>query len=504
MGLPGYENQNLKAVLVIGIASAATLFALFASLLSLYGGYADRRFFLVILISLLVLMGYTSRGAAKWTEGIGWGLFSLSIVVSVWLGSDAPNDFVWVEAILFPAYLLAIFSFSALLAGKSVIYIRLVLVCILVGVIFYALLTPSVYLFALFDGVSRLDQFLPWGYVNIRYWSQIASWALPLLPLALLINPFVDSRLWRLGAGIAAAIWWWLLLMSSARGSALSILLGVVVVSILFGRHAADWLIALGKQVLVGVGAWLLLSVLVPGIFIESPEMRTIGTDTSGRVQLWHEAWTMSFVNFPFGMGAQAWLTHDVITPAYEAGKKMGHPHNMYLMWAAEFGWLAVLGLILIGSGLLHGLIGVRQCLSRYAISDDKKNLVVALTASTVAAVSHAGASSVFLAPGSMLIGLLVLSLFRGALIHAAFRGTRGREKHFSGKRMFPKLFWGSILLVVVSFWNFEVVRYYQAMKFDRSWYGENVHQSNQPRFWSHGNFPRRSELMPNQDGNDR
>lgn len=499
----GHENQSLNVILIIGVAVIATLFALFGSLLSWYGGYADRRFALVFLISLLMLMGCVCRGSARWNEAIGWLLFCVSIGVSIWLGSDTPNDFVWAEAILFPAYLLAVFGYSTFLANNSFFYIKSVLICVLAGAIFYALLTPSVYLFALSDGVSRLDQFLPWGYVNIRYWSQLATWVLPLLPLALLIKPVCDNRLWRLGAGIAAAIWWWLLLMSSARGSALSVLIGVIFVSILFGRHANAWLMVLGKQILIGVAVWLLLSVLVPGLLIESPEMRTIGTDTSGRMRLWQESWAMSLVNFPFGLGAQSWLTHDIITPAYEAGKKLGHPHNMYLMWAAEYGWLSILGLSLIGAGLFCGLFVVRRRVSRRALADTNRNLIIALTASTVAAVSHAGASSVFIAPASMLVGLIVLSLFRGALIHPEFCEIRSGGVHFSGKRIFLRSLVLPFALGVILFWSFEVVRYYQAMTLDRSWYAENVPQSMQPRFWSHGNFPRRAQLMPSQDRKD-
>ncbi|WP_295717313.1 O-antigen ligase family protein [uncultured Halovibrio sp.] len=496
----GNENQGLKIVLVIGVACSAMLLALFGSLLSFYGGYADRRFGLVVLITLLLLVGQAFRGAARGTEVTGWVLFCLSIAVSIWLGRDAPNDFVWAEAILFPAYLLSVFGFSAFLANHSPFYIKSVLTCILAGAIFYALLTPSVYLFALFDGVSRLDQFLPWGFVNIRYWSQVASWILPLLPLALLINPLCDNRLWRLGAGIAAAIWWWLLLMSSARGSALSILVGGVFVSLLFGRHAGVWLCALGRQLLIGGAAWLLLSVLLPLIFLESPEMRTIGTDTSGRIRLWQEAWAMSLVHFPFGMGGQSWLTHDIITSAYETGKKMGHPHNMYLMWAAEYGWFSILGLTLMGSGVVYGLFVIRSRVHQYALSSDNKNLIIALTASTVASACHAGASSVFMAPASMLVGLMVLSLFRGALNHPELFGNRSGKIQFSGKSLVPRYLTLPVVLSVLLFWNLEVVRYYQAMTVDRSWYGDNVPQSMQPRFWAHGNFPRNPELMPQRD----
>ncbi|WP_225741622.1 hypothetical protein, partial [Halospina sp. K52047b] len=85
-------------------------------------------------------------------------------------------------------------------------------------------------------------------------------------------------------------------------------------------------------------------------------------------------------------------------------------------------------------------------------------------------------------------------------LNHPELFGNRSGKIQFSGKSLVPRYLTLPVVLSVLLFWNLEVVRYYQAMTVDRSWYGDNVPQSMQPRFWAHGNFPRNPELMPQRD----
>jgi len=157
-------------------------------------------------------------------------------------------------------------------------------------------------------------------------------------------------------------------------------------VLLLFGKHAKPWLSVLFRQIGIGVAFWVLLSVLIPWMFLADIELRGVGMDGSGRMRLWSEAWAMSLVNFPFGMGPQSWLTHEVITPAYETGKRLGHPHNMYLMWAAEYGWLAVFGLILIGVEGVRRVWNVRREIALFSLQFEQTQLMIALVASVIAA----------------------------------------------------------------------------------------------------------------------
>lgn len=179
----------------------------------------------------------------------------------------------------------------------------------------------NVYLFALSDKVANLVNFLPWGFVNIRYWSHIATWLLPLLPLAVLAGPLGAHRLWRLLVAIGAGLWWWILFMSSSRGSMLGIVFGVVLVLVLLGRTAYPWAKVLLQHLLLGIAFWVVLSLIIPSFIVDELQVRSLKTDSSGRMPLFIEAWHMSLQNFPFGMGPQSWLTHEVITSTYANSK---------------------------------------------------------------------------------------------------------------------------------------------------------------------------------------
>lgn len=482
-------------LLIVALCIAAALLIDFMQLL---GGYADRRFILTLSVSFVVfgLCFWSDPGRLVSTvSGFGFCVFVIAILISALL-NDIDNDFQWVEAILYPAYLLAVAGLALILRRGGQQHLALVVSLLGAGAMLYAFTTPAVYLFAITDGVPTLDDFLPWGFVNIRYWSQTASWLLPLLPVAAGCGSLKRHRLWHVGIGLTAAIWWWLLILSSARGSVLSIFIAAAFCALLFGRGGWPWLVMIIKHVALGFLAWLLLSVLIPAIFVEEPQMRSIGTDTSGRVRLWAEAWAMSQVNIPFGMGPQSWLTHEIITAEYAAGKKLGHPHNMYLMWAAEYGWLAVSGLALIAFSGFRNLLVVRFQMRRNALNQEQNLLITGVTASVVAAMIHAGASAVLIAPASMLIGLIVLSVFWAFLHHFEFNPLSESlitVPERKGSRHITVLFALAILLI----WNIQVTGYYQAMRTDKSWYSDNVPQGIQPRFWFHGNFPRHPDLMP-------
>ena len=125
---------------------------------------------------------------------------------------------------------------------------------------------------------------------------------------------------------------------------------------------------------------------------------------------------------------------------------------------------------------------------------DDTKALALAaFTASVSAALLHAGVSAVFMAPGSMLIGFLVLSAF-WALIND--------DSVFSENKPTKKRTMVAITIVLVGSvlclaWLKEVRAYHSAMVADQVFYFESVPAGTLPRFWFHGNFPRHESQMP-------
>nr|WP_281496384.1 O-antigen ligase family protein [Marinobacter sp. S0848L] len=312
------------------------------------------------------------------------------------------------------------------------------------------------------------------------------------MPLAVLVGPFKDERLWRFFVALGTALWWWVVFLSTSRGTMLGLAFGVLLVIVLLGRSALPWLKIVIQHLIYGGLVWALLSGIVPWLLLDEVNIRALKTDSSGRMPLFIEALSMSFENFPFGMGPQSWLTHAVLTDEYERSPKFAHPHNMYLMWAAEYGWLLISALLVLVAQASR-LFWRRR---REARSHGGSQLALPLagfTASVSSALLHAGVSAVFIAPGSMMVGFVVLSTFWAIIAADAL-------PHKSEMPLGRALSAGSVglLLGLICYvWLSEVANYHKAMDSDQQFYFDNVPEGRLPRFWFHGNFPRRSELMP-------
>lgn len=199
----------------------------------------------------------------------------------------------------------------------------------------------------------------------------------------------------------------------------------------------------------------------------------------------------MSLQNFPWGMGSQSWLTHSVLSKEYMSAKTLGHPHNMYLLWAAEYGW-ALLGLVAVLMVVtLKRLLALRNMIEFG--SQQHALLIVAFTASCLAGISHAGISAVFLVPASMAVAVLVFGVF-WALISTPTDNApipKVLTNGVTSRQARPKLVVAFLVLVAGVAWLQEVWRYHEAMEADLVIYAESPNAPLLPRFWLHGYFPR-------------
>ena len=488
------NSWNAALWLLVAAVFACVLFADF--LLLPFGGYASQRFLLAGLLGLAVSF---SAGALIYQHG--WPLFG-----RIWPAGLVAGGFIllalpfgevpyrWVEPGMYAAFFLG-FVLVGYIPGsdeQKQYWVVVLSSVAAVTVFFYGGATITVYLFALSDQVANLSSFIPWGFVNIRYWSHIATWFLPLLPLAVLMGPLRNQGLWRFLIALGAALWWWVVFLSSSRGTMLGLAFGALVAMVLIGRPALPWLKIFLRYLAYGVIAWLLLSVFVPSLLLDETSIRTLKADTSGRMPLFIEAWRMSLENFPFGMGPQSWLTHEILTDDYRQSRKFGHPHNMYLMWASEYGWLLI-GTLLILVGQAVRLFWRRRGEVRAGENNDLMVPLAGFTASVSAALLHAGVSAVFMAPGSMLIGFLVLSVF-WALITPDMQPTAPKRPK---ARAFVAILVGLQISLPCYYWITDVYAYHKAMESDLKFYFESVPAGTLPRFWFHGNFPRHPSQMP-------
>jgi O-antigen ligase len=487
--------SHVSLYVLLSLFFGLVLFADFIP--SIFGSYADQR--LVLSMSMVVLMAsglawLSFKGVLTASLKHFWPFLLLLLSLALAPLQHKSSPFYIVEPVFYALYFFAFGLLGGILREANLVR-ESAQVAVLVAAVtcfFYAAMTITVYLFAITDDFSRLEHIIPWGFVNIRYWSHVATWLVPLFPLGLLLAPWRDNRLWQLGLVFTAAVWFWVIFMSSSRGSMVGLIVGFLLVCALFGRVAVPWIKLFVRFALYGLVVWLFLSVLIPSLVFDDLHVRGIKAGSSGRMPLWQEAWEMSLQNFPFGMGPQSWLTHNILTEAYRSSPKFGHPHNMYLMWAGEYGWISIAGLVVLGC------FGLKRLLLRASAirkSQDPEGLwLVAFTGSVTAALVHAGASAVFIAPGSMMTGLVILTVF-----WALICPQRAKAAPVDTRKGRPRA--GYLLVAVFlaagGFWFLDVLRYQQAMADDLDYYQSELSLGALPRFWFHGNFPRHPSQMP-------
>ncbi|WP_286815517.1 O-antigen ligase family protein [Marinobacter sp. UBA3607] len=492
--------MNLGRLCILGLLFLALGFSLFSEYLPfVYNGYDAQRIVLVIFLFFISL--FTCFYLMYW--------FSLERFFSVlvlffaflifgWVGGNAISG--WSEPAMYAFYFLGFFVVGNLLAnvGFYEFYVRALVLVAAIGVLFYGLMAVNVYLFVILDRVKSFSEFLPWGFVNVRHWGHLATWLLPIMPLSVLCFSLNKNKLWLSLVYTGAALWWWLVFMSSARGTLLALLLSSIICLAIFYKSSFSYFKVFFCQAFFGVVVWFFLSLVIPTLVYDSyafdgGAVRGIRTDNTDRLVQIRESWAMSLEKFPLGLGVQSWITHDIITDEYKKFVKFAHPHNMYLMWAAEYGWGIIVALSVV---LFHGVFQFFRAKSRF---NGKYNgsIMVGLTLSVSAALVHAGVSSVFIAPASMLVGFLVLSGFWGG-INFETRAKVGIEKLgiMVVKGIFVRVF--CVFLAIFSIlWIFDVFTYHYLMKQDYDFYVEEVGYNIKPRFWEHGFFPRHPSLMP-------
>jgi len=431
---------------------------------------------------------------------VSWFVPFFLVILGHYLYFDAVTFFPF-EGVMFLLYFFVIALNGAFIKrgvgvfDASVAMVYAVVICC--G--FYALFTLQRYVFIISDGLLPRD-FIPWGFANIRFWSHIATWVLPLFPLATLIGPCKSSSLWKISAFLTASIWWWVVILSSAHGTMLSQGAALIFVFFFFGRFAFAWALSFIIQLSGGVVLWLVFSWLIPAIVfdgaVELPG--NVMSSTPVRLLMWEEAYVMSLVNFPFGMGGQSWLMHEPLTAPYinRDVRLFGAPHNMYLFWAAEYGWASIVALLLPFGYSVYRL--KKMCAGMTGYFKKNNAITVALAASVSAVLVHSFVSSVLLTAPAMLVGLMVLSIYWALILPGSsesYLKRRCRSRFRSSYNSSPHLKMVIGFILVATFWfglifTKEVMSYHEAMLNDWECFPEKTKLGPIPRFWQHGYFP--------------
>ncbi len=489
----GQDSVWVFAILSPVLFGIVFVFALFSDFLPTYlGAYADQRFLQAAVMLGVSLVCLRSVSPSSSFTDLWLGIRPVLPIVAGFILLAVPfanNPYNWVEPGLFSLFF---FTFAVLgwrIVERSAVGVvtNLFIFLAAVACFLYAAMTMTVYLFAIIDRFASLTDIIPWGFVNMRYWSHLATWLLPLLPLAAQVGPLAQKRKWRWGVGFAAAIWWWVVFMTMARGTMISFFVACLIVGLVFRKQILAWLRIFLSHLLLGLIAWAVLSVVIPGLLFEEVAVRSLHAGSAGRLPLWQEAWIMSLANFPWGQGPQSWLTHELILSTDSVPKRFGHPHNMYLMWAAEYGWLLVFCLLFLVCVVFKKLFNRLEAVRG---SVGQASTLAAFSVASIAGFAHAGVSAVFIVPASMLVGLCVLGLYWALLLERKVPAKRAAE---TGQKEQAWIFHGLFLALLVAgaIWTCDVWRYHQAMVEDLVGYEQGPAVGTFPRFWFHGNFPR-------------
>lgn len=475
-------SVEFRHQLIYALTLSSIVFSTIGALGPFSSIYETTRFVLIALISTVsFLFLLQPRRLLPYPVLLGYILFLGSGLISALIHNPTTSRLA--DFFHYGVYLLALWLLAASYFKKSSDSISGHLDWLLAGIgislVTYACLSLMIYVWFLGGGGGRLDAHIPYGFINIRYWSHLATWFLPLVP----------TLLWRVRDGglpryfrwcilFGAGVWVWILLITSARGSMLSIALAAIVVSIFMGREGKLWLRDMFKVLVAGLAVWALLSyVVLEWIYPVEAIFRQLHGTSSGRVDLWLKAWELSLENFPFGIGPLGW-----ISPA--VGSRFGHPHNMVLMWAAEWGWLAVVGLLVIAISTLRRFLSLRRTLL------EKKDLgqsmrVAGLLASVIAGLAHAQLSAVFIAPPSMLVGFWILALFMAVVWQPWAQQEAAANVINKERKLTPAIAAYATLSVVLFVGWYAVLDYYRYM--EHKIYVEQEFYPMAPRFWLYG-----------------
>lgn len=252
------------------------------------------------------------------------------------------------------------------------------------------------------------------GFANIRHFNHYQTWTLPLVAAAPLLLPARMKGSRGVLYGLLA-LWWTLLLASGGRGVLIAAAVATGGAALLFGKAAWPWLRAqIAGSILGGLLFWLLFKGLA------NSQSSVLGRELSEggqRPQAWLEALEASFQSFPLGAGPMHYAH-------YPSANTWAHPHSAILQWAAEWGVIAAVIVVVLS---VWGLwTWVRQNRRMLAEADSmKQSLFVAVTAALLAGSAHSFVSGLIVSPLSQVLAAVIVGLTWGLYVSEKETGNK-------------------------------------------------------------------------------
>lgn len=459
------------------------ILSLFNSIVPILGGYDGARWisFFAIFLALIGLIFLIIRDFhIKKTVLI----FAIPFfVTTIFLGRELVGN-----KVVFLAYETLYWMASALLGiylglacKKSSIseLSRGMLLVVVVSLSIYVLTIIMGFGFWYGGGAGTVTDYLPFGFYNMRMWSHVATWLIPLgcaISITVFDNKFSFTNKYIIFLYFAFGCWFMVLLGSGARGSLVAQVLSLLILAVLyrqsFYRIARFWLISFA----VGCLLYGIFVVLVPWFVFEHGEVYTpLRSGLSGRLALWSHAFSLSMDNFPGGVGALGYILN---TPE----DALGSPHSFYLRWAAEYGWLVLFAFIL---GLVTLSWRGWRCPMYGSADDCDLSYQIAVQWSVLAAFIHAGVSGIFTSSISQLVGFPIL------ILYFAYMASYHKTDDQIDNRIFQSIGLGcaGVMMALALLMVQPMYSWWQSALADQSDYFEIYQRPLAPRFWLHGRF---------------
>ncbi|MDZ7806937.1 MAG: O-antigen ligase family protein [Gracilimonas sp.] len=234
------------------------------------------------------------------------------------------------------------------------------------------------------------------GFAHIRFLNHLHTWTIPIM-----IGAYLKYR-GELVFGFKILLifiiscWWSLVFASDARGTSLGLLISLFLVIILYKKNAVEYLKYFTITALIG------LAVYYAGFHLfhdTGGKVILTRTGTTGRLELWAAAFEY-IKQYPLsGLGPMHFSN-------LQNPYMISSPHNMYLLWGAEWGLPALFDLMISGAILLVKWIKVTY--------NKATNFNISLTASLLAVLVHSNFSGLFISPLSQLMGCLIIGIIIG------------------------------------------------------------------------------------------
>lgn len=340
----------------------------------------------------------------------------------------------------------------------------LVLAPFLLGAVIFA-----IYLVTLIGSLPLDARSLYIGFDNPRFLNHAQSVFVPWLVVA--FWPSEKQPLWRWLATSAAVMHVALAYLGVARGTTVAWLAAGLLLALAgHGAQARRFAMVVFLGLVVG---WLAFDALPYALgqtwqpaFATPAEI----TRAHSRDELWAAALAMST--------SSPWLGAGPMQFAALEGAKATHPHNIYLQWAAEYGW----PVCILASTLLVGALGRGLWLSRRSAANDNGRLA-GLAAACTAALIDGFVSGNFVMP----ISQIWIALAFGQLLAAS--RVAGVPPWVTPRPSVVRIAVAAILLASQLGLLAEAAR--QGLDRDPRLHGETPipgpHEKPRPRFWLNG-----------------